>query len=242
MSKKDTLTTMLPSFEDDAHLGLESMDTGDLAIPFLSILQSNSPQLMEDKTLRPGMIFDTVLKKGYEELLIIPCNYEKQSVEWTPREQGGGLIATHGVIDGLELLKSCKKDDKGKDILPNGNLLVTTAVYYVMYMAEELDGNIESSKAIISMTSTALKKSRRWNSVMAGITMRSKEGKPFTPPSFSHIYKFTTSCEKNVHGSWFNWDISMYGPVVDSVMYDSCKKFAGDIKVQQEKLLNAPPF
>jgi len=239
MAKKELATI---SFEEDAHLGLESMGTGDLAIPFLSILQSNSPQLMDDKELRPGMIYDTVLKKGHEELLIIPCNYEKQYVEWTPREQGGGLIATHGVIDGLELLKSCKKDDKGKDILPNGNLLVTTAVYYVMYMAEELDGNIESSKAIISMTSTALKKSRRWNSVMAGITMRGKEGKPFTPPSFSHIYKVTTTGEKNVHGSWFNWDISMHMPVADSSTYDMCKKFASEIKVTQQKLLNEPPF
>jgi len=238
MAKKELATI---SFEEDAHLGLESMGTGDLAIPFLSILQSNSPQLMDDKELRPGMIYDTVLKKGYEQLHIIPCNYEKQYVEWTPREQGGGLVATHGVVDGLELLKSCEKDDKGKDILPNGNLLVTTAVYYVFYMHEENDSTTES-KAIISMTSTALKKSRRWNSVMAGITMKGKEGQLFTPPSFSHIYKVTTTGEKNVHGSWFNWDISMHMPVADNSTYDMCKKFASEIKVTQQKLLNEPPF
>ena len=43
MSKKDTLTTMLPSFEDDAHLGLESMDTGDLAIPFYRFFKVTVP-------------------------------------------------------------------------------------------------------------------------------------------------------------------------------------------------------
>jgi hypothetical protein len=235
MSKKE----MIP-FEEDANVGLESIGKDDLAIPFLTILQSNSPQLMEDKSLRPGMIYDTVLKKGYTELLVVPCNYEKQYVEWTPRDQGGGLVTTHSNVDGIELLKSCTKDDKGKDLLPNGNLLVPTAVYYVVYMHEELDGNMESSKAIISMTSTALKKSRRWNSVMAGITMRGKEGQPYTPPSFGHIYKMTTTGEKNVHGSWFNWDITMHAPVSDLTMYATSKAFATDMA--KSKIQQLPPF
>jgi hypothetical protein len=239
MSKKTTEVATL-SFEEDANIGLESIGKDDLAIPFLTILQSNSPQLVEDKSLRPGMIYDTVLKKGFEELLVVPCNYEKQYVEWTPREQGGGLIATHSNIDGIELLKVCKKDDKGKDILPNGNLLVPTAVYYVIYMAEELDGHTEFSKAIISMTSTSLKKSRRWNSVMAGITMRGKEGQPYTPPLFSHIYRTTTTGEKNVHGSWYTWDITMHSPVATSEIYNSGKQFAVDMG--KSKVAALPPF
>ena len=237
MSKKDTeLSTIM--FEEDANVGLESIGKDDLAIPFLTILQSNSPQLMEDKALRPGMIFDTVLKKGYEEILVIPCNYEKQYVEWTPREQGGGIQGTHSASEGLELLKACKKDDKGKDILPNGNLLVPTAVYYVVYTE---NGNMDLSKAIISMTSTALKKSRRWNSVMAGKTMRGKEGQSFTPPSFGHIYKMATVGEKNVHGSWYNWDITMHAPVSDQAVYSTSKQFATDMeksKIQPQ----LPPF
>tara|TARA_R100000687_G_scaffold72193_1_gene62246 strand:+ start:28 stop:747 length:720 start_codon:yes stop_codon:yes gene_type:complete len=239
MSKKETAISTI-SFEEDSNMGLEGLTKDDLAIPFLTILQSNSPQLMEDKQLRPGHIYDTVLKQGYEELFVVPCNYEKQYVEWTPRESGGGLRATYSASDGIELLKSCKKDDKGKDLLPNGNLLVPTAVYYVVYMHEELDGNIESAKAIISMTSTALKKSRRWNSIMASITMRGKDGHPFTPASFSHIYRMKTCPETNVHGSWFNWDIEMHGPVADEGMYHTSKLFAADMT--KAKLEQAPPF
>jgi hypothetical protein len=235
MSKKETAISTI-MFEEDANVGLESIGKDDLAIPFLTILQSNSPQLMEDKTLRPGMIYDTVLKKGHAEILVIPCNYEKQYIEWTPREQGGGIQGTHSASEGLELLKACKKDDKGKDILPNGNLLVPTAVYYVVY----IHGNMESSKAIISMTSTALKKSRRWNSVMAGMVMIGKEGKPFTPPSFGHIYKMTTVGEKNVHGSWYNWDITTHAPVEDQVMYSTSKQFAADM--EKSKVQQLPPF
>ncbi len=239
MSKKTAEVATL-SFEEDANIGLESIGKDDLAIPFLTILQSNSPQLMEDKSLRPGMIYDTVLKKGFEELLVVPCNYEKQYVEWTPREQGGGLIATHSSIDGIELLKACKKDDKGKDVLPNGNLLVPTAVYYVIYMNVSVKDVVEFSKAIISMTSTSLKKSRRWNSVMAGITMRGKEGQPFTPPLFSHMYRTTTIGEKNVHGSWYTWDITMHSPVATPEIYNPCKQFAVDMG--KSKVAALPPF
>ncbi len=239
MSKKETAVSTV-MFEEDANIGLESIGKDDLAIPFLTILQSNSPQLMEDKSLRPGMIYDTVLKKGFEELLVVPCNYEKQYVEWTPREQGGGLIATHSSIDGIELLKACKKDDKGKDVLPNGNLLVPTAVYYVIYMNVSVKDVVEFSKAIISMTSTSLKKSRRWNSVMAGITMRGKEGQPFTPPLFSHMYRTTTIGEKNVHGSWYTWDITMHSPVATPEIYNPCKQFAVDMG--KSKVAALPPF
>ena len=57
MSKKEIIP-----FEEDANIGLASIGKDDLAIPFLTILQSNSPQLTEDKSLRPGMVYDTVLK------------------------------------------------------------------------------------------------------------------------------------------------------------------------------------
>jgi hypothetical protein len=98
----------------------------------------------------------------------------------------------------------------------------------------------EFSKAIISMTSTSLKKSRRWNSVMAGITMRGKEGQPFTPPLFSHIYRTTTIGEKNVHGSWYTWDITMHSPVATSEIYNSGKQFA--IDMGKSKVAALPPF
>lgn len=236
MSKKETALA-INIFENDASKGLEGITKNDLAIPFLSILQSNSPQLLEDKELRPGMIYDTVTKKGYSEILVIPCSYQKQYVEWTPRETGGGLKATYSVSEGLEQLKQCEKNDKGKDILPNGNLLVPTAVYYVMYM--EYDSS-PIYKAIISMTSTALKKSRRWNSVMAGIIMKGSNGS-FTPPSFSHVYKITTCSETNVHGSWFNWDIQLHGPISNESLYNQSKCFASDMSetITTQEL---PPF
>ncbi len=238
MSKKE-ISNVVNMFEEDALSGI-SFEANDLAIPFLSLLQSNSPQLMENKELRPGMIYDTVLKKGYEELLVIPCSYVKQYVEWTPRESGGGLKATYNASQGLELLQTCKKDDKGKDILPNGNLLVPTAVYYVIYVPQ-WDCQ-ESYKAIISMTSTALKKSRRWNSMMAGISMKRKDGTNFTPPVFSHAYTLTTCAETNVHGSWFNWDISLFGPVDDENTYSEGKTFSIDMEKSHAEQRKELPF
>ena len=70
--------------------------------------------------------------------------------------------------------------------------------------------------------------------------MIGKEGKPFTPPSFGHIYKMTTVGEKNVHGSWYNWDITTHAPVEDQVMYSTSKQFAADM--EKSKVQQLPPF
>ena len=56
------------------------------------------------------------------------------------------------------------KGDKGRDVMPNGNELQNTAQHYVLLLKE--DGGYE--QAVISMKSTQLKKSRRWNSMMMG--------------------------------------------------------------------------
>ena len=52
--------------------------------------------------------------------------------------------------------------------------------------------NPTAATALISMKSTQLKISRKWNSMMAGIKMKGKNGM-FTPASFSHEYKLRDS-------------------------------------------------
>ena len=47
------------------------------------------------------------------------------------------------------------------------------------------------------MKSTQLKKSRRWNSMMLNLKIQGSKG-PFTPPSYSHIYKLKVVKEKKI--------------------------------------------
>ena len=222
MSKKEEKALMKINMEEDQSQGMENLTKDDLSIPFFKILQSNSPEVMEGDS-RPGMIVNSASGEAFKEMEVIPCGYQKQFIEWTPRESGGGLKATYNSLDGLELMKTCTKDDKGKDILSNGNLLVPTAVHYV---CSWLDGPI---LGIMSMTSTALKKSRKWNSTMSGIKVQGSKGM-YTPPTFGHSYSIKTHQESNNYGTWFNWDITLKGEVDDENLYLLCKKFSNDMQ------------
>ena len=79
--------------------------------------------------------------------------------------------------------------------------------------------------ALISMKSTQLKVSRKWNSMMMGLKMQGKNGL-FTPPTYSHIYKLKTVQMSNDKGTWFGWDVEKVGPVIDKAIYDMAKNFA----------------
>ena len=79
------------------------------------------------------------------------------------------------------------------------------------------------------MTSTALKKSRKWNSTMSGIKVQGSKGM-YTPPTFGHSYSIKTHQESNNYGTWFNWDITLKGEVEDENLYLLCKKFSNDMQ------------
>ena len=92
--------------------------------------------------------------------------------------------------------------------------------------------------ALITMKSTQLKKSRKWNSMMQSVKMQGKNGL-FTPPMYSQQYKLSTVAESNDKGKWFGWEIERLGPVESADVYNTAKSFAqsvsaGDVKVKHE--------
>ena len=176
----------------------------DIAIPYINILQSNSPQLNPSKAehvegAKVGQFYNTVSQEVSDSLNVIPVLYQLKYVEWKPREQGGGFVTSHTADSGI--LSQTKRDQVTfKDVLPNGNYIATTAYHYVMVQG----GDDNWSQAVISMTSTQLKKSRRWNSLMLTQKVKGPSGS-FTPPTYAMIYKLTTVSESNDRGSWFGY-------------------------------------
>ena len=101
-------------------------------------------------------------------------------------------------------------------------------------MVQGTDGNW--SQAVISMTSTQLKKSRRWNSLMLTQKVESPSGS-FTPPTYAVIYKLTTVSESNDRGSWFGYQVEKVGQVEDVSIYNEAKLFStaasrGDVEAK----------
>ena len=97
---------------------------------------------------------------------------------------------------------------------------------------------------MVAMSSTQLKKSRRWLANMTAIRKTTKDGKTYTPPSYSHVYQLTTVPEKNSKGTWYGWKIDMVSEVTEIAVYNQAKAFAQSINAQDfsETSEETPPF
>ena len=216
-------------FEDDAAKGLGAIGQEDLALPFLKILGQLSPEVNKRdgkyvEGAEPGMIYNSVsgeLYDGVKGIDVIPCFYKLEYIEW--KDRGEGLGAPVAIYDSSsDIMSKTTPDANYKDRLPNGNYIEKTASHFVIVAGDS------PSTALISMKSTQLKISRKWNSMMSGIKMKGANGM-FTPASFSHIYKLKTTQMSNDKGTWFGWEVSKVGPVTDKGLYDQAKGFSENI-------------
>ena len=216
-------------FEEDAAKGLGAIGQDDLALPFLKILGQLSPEVNKRdgkyvEGAEPGMIFNSVsgeLYDGVKGLDVIPAFYKLEYIEWKDRGEGPG--APVAIYDSSsDIMSKTKPDANYKDRLPNGNYIEKTASHFVIVSGDS------PSTALISMKSTQLKISRKWNSMMSGIKMKGANGM-FTPASFSHIYKLKTTQMSNDKGTWFGWEVSKVGPVTEKGLYDQAKGFSDSI-------------
>ena len=222
--KEGALQTNL--FEADANQGTQNISQEDLALPFLKILGQLSPEVNKRdgkyvEGAEPGKIINTVTNKLYDEIEVIPVFYKRQYVEWADRGTSTGApVAIHNADS--DIISQTTRGKDYKDRLANGNYLENTANHYVIYL------NDTPQQAMVSMKSTQLKVSRKWNSMMMGIKMQGKNGL-FTPPTYSHIYNLKTVQMSNDKGTWFGWDVSKVGPVEQKDLYDMTKNFATSV-------------
>ena len=215
-------------FEADAGGGLQDLGQEDLALPFLKVLSGNDPVLDVNDDARKGDIYNTVtgaLYKGKTGIRVIPCAYQRRFIQWAPRGVGSGApTAIYEPNDARPKVERSKDDNKDYVADGSGEYIEETHQHFVILLAE--DGSMET--ALIAMKSTQLKKSRKWNSIMASRSMMGANG-PFTPPRFAYIYDLKTIGEENSKGSWHGWEMSVEGPVSDAHMYTRAKEFASSI-------------
>jgi len=216
--------------EEDANIGLSNMSMEDLSIPFLRILGDMSPQVKKSKEeyvegAEPGMIFNTVTREifgGEKGVTIIPCFYNANFLEWSDRGTGSSAPVVHSI--GSDIVSQTAEDKDRKLRLDNGNYIERTHNHYCLYVDEK---NGATSQCLITMKSSQLKHSRRWNSVQMGIKIQGKNGL-FTPAIYSHSYRLTTRPESNDKGDWYGWNINKVGPV-NKDTYQDAKAFADNI-------------
>lgn len=208
---------------EDAGTASEGMTQEDMMIPRLSILQALSPQVNKRdgsyvEGAEAGHIYDTVSNTvfdGEKGITVLPISYRRAHVEW--KADRGGFVADHG--NDASVLTGCENQD-GKMITDQGTEIVVNAEYFLFVI--DKDGGY--TPAVLSMSSSQLKKSRRWNSMINRLQIPhpTEENATINPAMFWTAYQLTTVPEENDKGSWFGWNIEMLydaksGGIMDQV-------------------------
>jgi hypothetical protein len=223
MAKQQTETENLPAvldFSIDSGKGFDTVEASDFGVPILKVLQKMSPAVDEIEEAKEGDFYIGQLGRvfsGSEGLRIIPSYYKKLWAIWTPRDMGGGYQGELAYDD--PIVKEAKQVGM-KKVLDNGDELVETVNWYLTILEESMP-----LRVLLPMTSTQLRVSRKFISLSAGIKMKNPNGELYTPPMFSHTYKLTTQRESNNKGSWYSMNLTLEGPIQDSITYEQTKEF-----------------
>lgn len=185
--------------------GFDQQTSADVAIPFLQLIQSNSPEL--DRTspkyvpdARAGMFINTVTRKLYDGdkgVNIVPVDTSHVFIEWVPRDKGGGFRGTHA--PNSKVVEEAKKAATGKPLTgklpgPDGNDLVETFQMFAMILSSP-DALEHDGLVLIPFTSTKIKEYRQNN-----FRLKAVKG---DPPMFANRLRMISKPTKNLKGSFY---------------------------------------
>jgi hypothetical protein len=166
------------------------------------------------------MLLNTVTKRLYAGdvgINVIPCYYKLEYQEWADFGTGSGR-PEQIYPDTSDILTKTTKDG-GKDRLSNGNYILTVHQNYVIIVGDDA---VET--ALISMSSSQGKISRKWQSLQMSQTVTDATG-TFTPASFSHIYNLSSVLNTGKGNQWYGYAVKTVGPVTDPSLYQRAKDF-----------------
>lgn len=231
-------------FAADAGAGMEGAGQESFAIPFLSVLQKGSPQVDEAsgqalEGAKAGMFFENVtgrLYNGKEGVVVVPCSYRREFLRWGSRDNGGGFKGSYSPEDVAEMR------NKGQIVEFEGRLY-----------APEADGSVNPNKsdrfndtrnhyvlivdmatgawaeALLSLTSTQIKKSKMLMSALASVKLKNAANQLYTPPTFANMVRVTSVGESNDKGTWFGVKFELAGQVDRAEIYAAAKAFHANI-------------
>jgi hypothetical protein len=225
VEQKGVLPALLDEMSADAGTGFENTTSADFLIPFLRVIQANSPQMDPQhakyiEAAKLGMFVNTATNEIMKTVRLLPCAYRREIIEWAPRDSKEGIVARYPVESGI--MDKATRNEKGKLILDNGNSLVDTR--YIACLKVDEEGSAEP--VVVSMASTQIKVARGWMTRMDNLKFTAKDGTRKTEPIFSRIWSFKTVQERNAQGTWYSWNIESDGmPVGTRELYQAAKDF-----------------
>ena len=259
---KENLPAAAAFIDETGPSGFEEATAESYAIPFLYVLQKGSPQVDEAsgqaiEGAKAGMIFENVTGRMFDGkggVQIIPAYYRRVFVRWTPRGAGQGF---KGEVPPEVVAEMRSRGEvvefQGKLVvpLPDGTLdekkcdrLAETMNHYVLILDPETH---YPTQALLSLTSTQIKKSKGLMMALRQRLVKGANGKPTTPATYRNVVKLSTVPEANEKGTWFGVRFEVQGLVdelfpgdLGASLYQAGREFAvavhgGEVNVKRDE-------
>jgi hypothetical protein len=261
---------MMEELVADAGAGL-SQSADDNIVPFIILLQDMSPEVKKRdpnyvEGAEAGMYLNRATKQlwagdaemaertGFPQLEFQHCYFDRQVVEWIPRQDGGGFVARHalqGTVDDTMKAIGGKQVSDPQD--PNKMNWKTSDGSHDLIDTRYHFGNVvnggSAKPAVLAFSSTGHTASRSWMTTMnefkvidpkTGQPMRNEKGEPLRLPAWARKYRIGTKPRENKKGSFFVATVEDGGLIRDGyiraqgkALYDGAK--AGLITASQDE-------
>lgn len=210
-------------YGDDFGAGLDDVGQDEAGIPFLKILQAQSPQVIGPEGKIDGAAAGMILNTGTEELLdgvtIAPALRQHVFVEWRPKAKGGGIVGLHqpgseiveaaiaanaaSIAVGDPSRKKAGLMKFGEFYTPEGNELSETFYVYAVVLD---DNDMPSGFVVVPFNSTGIKHyKKKFINRVRYCMVDDGTGRKRNPPMFAHRLRITTGQEQNDDGTWFGY-------------------------------------
>ena len=219
------MSDTLPDYMKQGNRGAENVGTEDMIVPRIELIQALSPVRKKSDPAyidgaEEGMLYNNVTRALYgTEVTVIPVYYTKQFLVWKDRKLGGG--GSNG-FRGAFATEAAARDAIAQ-LAEDGLEVADTAQHFVLVRNGE-----DWQEAVVSMSKSKIKVSKRWNSLM----------RLTNTDSFSRAYKLSATVETNARNeSYFNFNITALG-FIPRDLYERAEKLYETVRTGGVKVSN----
>jgi hypothetical protein len=239
--KAQELAAMNEQMAMESGAGFEEADRDSYAIPFLKLLQDLSPEVDKKKGTAitgavSGMFYNSAtgdLYDGEKGVLLLPVHFIRRFLRWSPRNEGGGFHGGHtpSEVLGMKVHEEPDQQPAGALWLEDGTFLTDTREHYCLVARVPAEGQDigEVGMAVVSLSSTQIKWSKKWMSSMQARRLINPAGQSYCPPMYSMWWHAKAMVQTKGENSWYGWQLTPERPLASRNILEMARGFRESI-------------